>query len=474
MPVPMSRLKHIHRFEGIRTIRPLVDMDVVSCKVTRFRDTCSDIVPAGWELAGPDLLLGPKHKKHSKRVYLITKRQDETIDPLYSPCVQKVHIGLQQPSPVAYGEELVYWEQRPYGLWILRYTDGLSLKESNAVTRVDIIHGSDLRDYRRGWTVLPAPLDIGPETMLSVRYGRTEPDAKPRIVMPEEGKFRVLQVADLHLSTGVGICRDYKSSTRDCQADVESLNFVNQIIDEERPGLIAFTGDQVNGDSAPNAISAVLKFAQPCIERKIPFACIFGNHDDEGSLSREEMMHFIESLPYSVSEAGLEEIDGVGNYMVQVFAKPSGNDLAIGLYFLDTHKYSPDEPKFPGYDWLKPTQLLWTEWQHRLLSPWPKKSLTATFIHIPLPESRNTLPIVGEYREASTAPLYNSGFRDVLAENNIMVLTAGHDHANDFCALDRWERDNTSMCWMCQGGGVGLGGYGGYDNYIRRLRLFEV
>lgn len=27
---------------------------------------------------------------------------------------------------------------------------------------------------------------------------------------------------------------------------------------------------------------------------------------------------------------------------------------------------------------------------------------------------------------------------------------------------------------MCYGGGVGFGGYAGYDEYVRRLRLFEI
>ncbi len=27
--------------------------------------------------------------------------------------------------------------------------------------------------------------------------------------------------------------------------------------------------------------------------------------------------------------------------------------------------------------------------------------------------------------------------------------------------------------WMCYGGGVGMGGYGGYDDYVRRVRFFD-
>lgn len=150
-------------------------------------------------------------------------------------------------------------------------------------------------------------------------------------------------------------------------------------------------------------------------------------------------------------------------------------EIAIALWFLDTHKYSPNERKYPGYDWLKASQIAWFKWQHEQLSPWPQDALHAAFIHIPLSEYRTvTNPIIGEWREAPTAPRYNSGFRDALAEKNVMVITAGHDHANDYCMLDEMSHNREEKTWMCYGGGVGYGGYGGYGGYKRRLRIFEV
>jgi hypothetical protein len=150
-------------------------------------------------------------------------------------------------------------------------------------------------------------------------------------------------------------------------------------------------------------------------------------------------------------------------------------DIAIALWFLDTHKYSPNERKYPGYDWLKPSQIGWFKWQYDQLSPYFNDTLHAAFIHIPLTEYRTvTNPIIGGWRESPTAPVYNSGFRIALAEKNVMVLSAGHDHANDHCMLDEMKRNREEKTWMCYGGGVGYGGYGGYGGYKRRLRIFEV
>jgi hypothetical protein len=85
-----------------------------------------------------------------------------------------------------------------------------------------------------------------------------------------------------------------------------------------------------------------------------------------------------------------------------------------------------------------------------------------------------TNAIIGSWRESPTAPVFNGGFRDALAEKDIKVLTAGHDHANDYCMLDEMRHNRNEKTWMCYGGGVGYGGYGGYGGYKRRLRIFEV
>ena len=39
--------------------------------------------------------------------------------------------------------------------------------------------------------------------------------------------------------------------------------------------------------------------------------------------------------------------------------------------------------------------------------------------------------------------------------------------------LDQDENSKPSL-WMCYGGGAGLGGYGGYDDFVRRVRFFDI
>lgn len=141
-------------------------------------------------------------------------------------------------------------------------------------------------------------------------------------------------------------------------------------------------------------------------------------------------MALIESLPWSLSEAGPEELDGVGNYYVEVLARGSSKHSALTIYFLDTHAYSPDERSFKGYDWLKANQI---EWFSRTATGLKKAHKEYThvhmdlaFIHIPLPEYRSEKnKVVGEWREGVTAPGFNSGFRNALVEQGVKFVSVG-------------------------------------------------
>lgn len=291
---------------------------------------------------------------------------------------------------------------------------------------------------------------------------------------------------DLHFSTGVGVCRDAQppDTAKTCEADPRTLEFLHKTLDDEQPDVAVLTGDQINGDTAPDVQSALFKAAEPFVTRRIPFAIILGNHDDEGPLTRTQIMELAASLPYSLSEVGPQlgpvvsdrkgrpgPEGGAGNYLVEVQAHSRPEHSAVTLYFLDTHSYSPDK-KVDGYDWLKPHQIDWfvhlTDGLKDAHNKYSFIHLNMAFIHIPLPEYRlQGKPMVaGQRREPPTAPSHNSGFKDALLRAGVTAVSSGHDHANDYCLLDG--------VWLCYGGGAGFGGYGGYGGYNRRVRLFEI
>lgn len=374
------------------------------------------------------------------------------------------------------------WQKSEFGLWIKYGPDS-----DSALTDVNILYGPDSVEPRPGWKLLP-PLDIHQDLAPLISFKRkTVQTARPKLKVDSRGKFKILQVADLHFSTGYGECRDPEPAEtgKDCLADVRTRKFVESVLDIEKPNFVVLTGDQIFGDASPDSETALYKALWPFIERKIPYSITLGNHDDEGSMSRDEVFSLGCSLPYAICESGPADVSGIGNYVVLVEGKASSNP-AISMYFLDTHKYSQSPKVNPGYDWLKESQIQFLEKKFRDLEPARKAythiHLPMAFFHIPLPEYANQYGLVGSAKEAVTAPRYNSGAREMLGRMGVKVVSVGHDHCNDYCVMNSLSvpKMNTpgenmdSKMWLCYGGASGEGGYGGYGGTVRRVRVFEV
>ena len=84
-----------------------------------------------------------------------------------------------------------------------------------------------------------------------------------------------MQVADLHYSVSDGTCRD--TNKKPCVGDVDTAKLIGEALDAEKPDLVVFSGDQLNGQgSSWDSKSVIAKFAAPVIDRKIPWVAIFG------------------------------------------------------------------------------------------------------------------------------------------------------------------------------------------------------
>ena len=467
------------------------DITIQQCSTTNPFSTCQ-LDPKKWHRIEKDLLLG-KGWVQSAWLHVQRKVEDELTEE--DKVVVGVRVGKVDPS---FEDGNKDWERRPGGLWILRSTKRGESHSESAITAVDALFGSDAVEARTNWNLVPTALDLDadPCASISIRREQSKEVKEPKPRVDKNGRFKILQVSDMHLSTGVGKCRDGVGANnepiKNCEADPRTLEFIESVLDDEKPDLVVLSGDQVEGPAALDTQSAIFKFAQPLIERHIPYAAIFGNHDDEGdtSLSRAAQMSIVRSLPYSLSQPGPEHVDGTGNYYIEVLAPSPSEHSAITIYLLDTHGLTPDEKNFKGYDWLKQSQIEW----FRTTSESLKKAnahrhythihMDLAFIHIPLPEfaEQDNIRKGGKFLEPVMAPAFNSHFYDALAEEGVVAVGCGHDHVNDYCALrkeahtdpDTHHKASQRGPWMCYAGGSGFGGYGGYDGYNRRVRVWEV
>lgn len=374
--------------------------------------------------------------------------------------------------------------------------DESSLENVRFISKLTVLFGEDATDPRPNWNLnkdmplsnvrFPSYIsetywdNNGPKTLSLSSDSSTTQD----LVLNYKQKFKIVQFADLHFSVGVGRCRDEFPKHDVCEADPKTLKFMDSVLDIEDPQMVVFTGDQIMGDECKqDSESALLKVLAPVIARKIPWAIVWGNHDDEGSMSRWQLSKIVSELPYSLFQIGPSDTDdntfGVGNYVREI--KDNKGKTVTTLYFLDSHKCSQNSKVFPGYDWIKEEQWKYMEeyanTHDSIKQPLDSKQLLSmAFFHIPIPEYREfpseySNRMVGTFKEGITAPKYNSHGIETLHKLGVSVTSCGHDHCNDFCVLN--EKENNRV-WLCYGGGTGEGGYAGYGGTERRARIFEI
>lgn len=144
-----------------------------------------------------------------------------------------------------------------------------------------------------------------------------EPPRPQPLHFSREGRFKVLQVADLHFSVSPGVCRDTEEPCNN--ADNKTATLLSRVLDLEKPDLVVFTGDQLNGQGKSwDPMSVLAKFAKAVIQHKVPWAAVFGNHDEDDGVSKEAQMLLMKALPYSLVERGPKDVHGVGNYVLKV------------------------------------------------------------------------------------------------------------------------------------------------------------
>ena len=144
--------------------------------------------------------------------------------------------------------------------------------------------------------------------------------------------FKIVQFTDVH----------YKY---DDQVNSQvALDRMNEVLDIEKPEFVIFTGDVVVSNESFKGLDIVLDV---CIKRNIPFAVVFGNHDDEYDHTRPELYDYIAKKKGSLMPTRISEV--VPDYVLTVKSSKDKNKDAALLYCIDSHSYTSIK-SVPGYD----------------------------------------------------------------------------------------------------------------------------
>ncbi|KAL7412473.1 Metallo-dependent phosphatase-like protein [Mrakia frigida] len=416
--------------------------------------------------------------------------------------------------------------------------DGIPVEEEEVVTEIDVLFGEG-EPWFGFQRVEPRILEKSsrhPESVgLTVRMGVPSLPPTPDLRFHGNGTFRIMQVADLHYSVGDGKCRDTLKSP--CVGDVDSAILLSEALDAQNPDFVVFSGDQLNGQGTSwDSMSVLQKFAQPVIDRAIPWGLVFGNHDDQDDYSRAELMNAASHMPYSLSQAGPADVDGVGNYLLKIYSGDASKMHLASIYMLDSGAYAPKKLPFgigsDQYDWLKESQINWyletsasislisrpfqpdtgidlgDSWfsERRVSSPPAarhllppskpkreqqrrqqqdpvlKKPAGLMFFHIPLPEhvlegdkdEEGNEMDVGIQMDSGGSPDFNSGFfeKGVLQGEDGVGGREVKVIGNGHVHIAENCR-RISGVWMCFGGGGSYSGYG-REGFDRRFRIFDL
>jgi len=210
-----------------------------------------------------------------------------------------------------------------------------------------------------------------------------------------------------------------------------------RILESEQPDLVVYTGDVLSSASNPDPTDAFRRACAVPESIGLPWAAVFGNHDSEGTITREQLHALQLTYPHNYAKPDPQGVHGVGNYVLTVEGRDRRS--AAALYFLDSGSYSPLEYSRMGfYDWIRRDQIDWYARQSYRLTDGnggaPLPSLA--FFHIPLPEYRDVWDFgvcYGEKHDVICAPWINSGmFAAMIEMGDVMGTFAGHDHGNDY------------------------------------------
>lgn len=285
-----------------------------------------------------------------------------------------------------------------------------------------------------------------------------ETDEYGNYCFTSDEEIKLVQLTDIHIGGG------WLSLKKDGQA----LNAAAAMLTAEKPDFVVVTGDigypiPFQSGTFNNKSSAKL-FAELMENLGVYWTVAFGNHDTEAYsyYDRDEIADFYMQYPHCLLTKGPEEVDGVGNQIINI--KRTDGTIMQTLYVFDSNTYTDGDVlgMHWKYDNIHENQIEWYKASVELYNkvnaeaceksgtePTTVKSLA--FFHIPIEEYRtawyeyayngfeNTEDVkyvngtaLCKNRVIYCAIHENQFFETMQEVGQTQGLFCGHDHSNNF------------------------------------------
>ncbi len=317
-------------------------------------------------------------------------------------------------------------------------------------------------------------------------------NADTKLQFNNDGSFRIMQIADIQDGTIL---------------TPATKKFLKEVVVAAEPDLIVLTGDNISAGSATMLIKAIDKqlvkkaidnYMSIFEEIGVPVAVVFGNHDAEEIVTKEEQMEIYTTYDCCVAVDEGEALYGCGTYNVPIYSSKDAAKVAYNLWMIDSNMY--DETN-GGYDYVHQNQLDWyVKTSNELKAQNGGKVVPSMmFQHIivneiydvitEVPEAeKDSYEYVEEENDDGTKKYYaikpenlrkgelnempcpgtvdGEQFETVLQQGDVVAMFFGHDHKNSFeVEYKGVDLVNTP--------GAGFGSYGDHGRGVRIIDINE-
>lgn len=270
-----------------------------------------------------------------------------------------------------------------------------------------------------------------------------------KLQFDENGEFKILHLCD---------CQDgYPAQER-------MFTYINHMLEKYDPDLVVLGGDNTVGLEDTKAL-AIEELVAPFVEHETYFTLVFGNHDHEQGVDKEELlkMYQLYGGEYCLAYDADPELTGCATHNLPIYSS-DGEEIKFNLWLIDSNNYVNDENgNRLGYDSVREDQIEWyKETYAELEDEAGEKVYSLAFQHIippdvyksmfpsvkypidPITETYNngihypvifpdTSAFIGHIYEPPSPGVFNYGEIDAMAENgDVLSVFVGHDHKNSY------------------------------------------
>ena len=303
-----------------------------------------------------------------------------------------------------------------------------------------------------------------------------------KLQFDKDGEFKVLHLCD---------CQD------GFPAQEKMFTYINYMLETYKPDLVVLGGDNTVGEEETKE-KAIEELVAPFVEHETYFTLVFGNHDHQQNVEKEELLEMYQKYggKYCLAYDADPDLTGVANHNLPIYSS-DGEKLKFNLWLMDSNNYVIDENgEENGYDCVNEDQIEWYKdtykklekeagekvyslcFQHivpgevydvmfpevkKELSPFTQTYNNGKHYNITAPD---TSAFTGFLFEAPCPSELNYGQVEAMLETgDVLSILFGHDHINSY------EIDYEGIK-LINTPGVTYNSYG--NEFVRGSRLITI